>query len=228
MLPILLCNMNSFCCDYIIRQKVGGTCLSYGYVKQFPVLTDNQYSAQLFQFIISRFIELSFTSYSVINNNNTIYNGPPFIWDEERRFEIQCELDALYFHLYLGTQQEWEKNHNSTSQDFSASASDNTINPLLAYFKTPRKAVEYIMETFPIVKRKDEAKFGEYRTKLRILAIYDQMTPLFDGSSDKITISTYISALNPPPGPPCDENGNFIPSEKWDPNSWFPHIHKSK
>ncbi|MBP7333111.1 MAG: N-6 DNA methylase, partial [Candidatus Cloacimonas sp.] len=156
MLPILLCNMNSFCCDYIIRQKVGGTCLSYGYVKQFPVLTDNQYSAQLFQFIISRFIELSFTSYSVINNNNTIYNGPPFIWDEERRFEIQCELDALYFHLYLGTQQEWEKNHNSTSQDFSASASDNTINPLLAYFKTPRKAVEYIMETFPIVKRKDE------------------------------------------------------------------------
>ena len=155
-----------------------------------------------------------------------IYNGPPFIWDEERRFEIQCELDALYFHLYLGTQQEWEKNHNSTSQDFSASASDNTINPLLAYFKTPRKAVEYIMETFPIVKRKDEEEFGEYRTKLRILAIYDQMTPLLEGGADRIATSTYISALNPPPGPPCDENGNFIPPEKWDPNSLPSHIHQ--
>ncbi|HOQ77716.1 MAG TPA: N-6 DNA methylase [Candidatus Cloacimonas sp.] len=226
LLPLLLCNMNSFCCDYLIRQKVGGTHMTYNYVKQFPVLTDNQYSAQLFQFIISRFIELSFTSYGMTNNDVTIYNGPPFIWDEERRFEILCELDALYFHLYLGTQKEWEKSYNSSSQESSESASGNTINPLLAYFKTPRKAVEYIMETFPIVKRKDEEEFGEYRTKLRILAIYDQMTPLFEDSSDRIETSTYISALNPPPGPPCDENGNFIPPEKWDINSWPSHIHQ--
>jgi len=31
------------------------------------------------------------------------------------------------------------------------------------------------METFPIVKRKDEAAYGTYRTKDEILAIYDQM-----------------------------------------------------
>ena len=29
------------------------------------------------------------------------------------------------------------------------------------------------METFPIVKRKDEQKYGEYRTKLVILECYD-------------------------------------------------------
>lgn len=28
------------------------------------------------------------------------YSGAPFIWDEERRFQIRCELDAAYFHLY--------------------------------------------------------------------------------------------------------------------------------
>ena len=82
------------------------------------------------------------------------------------------------------------------------------------------------METFPIVKRKDEEEFGEYRTKLRILAIYDQMTPLLEGGADRIATSTYISALNPPPGPPCDENGNFIPPEKWDINSWPSYIHQ--
>src|SRR5690606_8016521 len=38
-----------------------------------------------------------------------------------------------------------------------------------------RDDVDYIMETFPIVKRKDEAKFGEYRTKRLILEIYDEM-----------------------------------------------------
>jgi hypothetical protein len=32
-----------------------------------------------------------------------------------------------------------------------------------------------IMETFPIVKRKDEKDYGEYRTKRVILEIYDEM-----------------------------------------------------
>ena len=33
----------------------------------------------------------------------------------------------------------------------------------------------YILETFPIVKRKDEQAHGEYRTKREILDIYDAM-----------------------------------------------------
>lgn len=64
-----------------------------------------------------------------------------------------------------------------------------------------RDDVEYIMETFPIVKRKDEAKYGTYRTKELILAEYDRMaaagvsltTPLIDGEN-------YTSTLAPPPG----------------------------
>src|SRR5262249_20174030 len=28
------------------------------------------------------------------------YDGPPFRWDEERRFLLRCELDAAFFHLY--------------------------------------------------------------------------------------------------------------------------------
>ena len=38
-----------------------------------------------------------------------------------------------------------------------------------------RDDVDYIMETFPIVKRKDIAAHGEYRTKRMILEIYDAM-----------------------------------------------------
>ena len=36
------------------------------------------------------------------------------------------------------------------------------------------------METFPIVKRKDEAAHGEYRTKRVILEIYDEMQQAMD------------------------------------------------
>jgi hypothetical protein len=66
------------------------------------------------------------------------------VWDEQRRFFMRCELDALYFHLYQ-------------------------IN---------RDDVDYILETFPIVRRKDEAAHGEYLTKRVILEMYDQMAAL--------------------------------------------------
>jgi len=41
-----------------------------------------------------------------------------------------------------------------------------------------RGDVEYIMDTFPIVRRKDEAAYGEFRTKRVILEMYDAMARL--------------------------------------------------
>lgn len=53
--------------------------------------------------------------------------------------------------------------------------------------------MDYIMETFPIVKRKDEQKYGEYRTKRVILKIYDAMTEAIR------TGQPYQTLLDPPP-----------------------------
>ncbi|MFJ9885301.1 Eco57I restriction-modification methylase domain-containing protein [Streptomyces sp. NPDC091287] len=66
-----------------------------------------------------------------------------------------------------------------------------------------RDDASYILDTFPIVKRKDEAAHGEYRTKNLILAEYDRMAaagltlenPLTEGES-----GSYRSTLTPPPG----------------------------
>ncbi|MEU3456739.1 DNA methyltransferase [Micromonospora sp. NPDC006766] len=68
-------------------------------------------------------------------------------------------------------------------------------------YGTSRDDVDYIMETFPVVKRRDEAKHGKYRIKELILAEYDRMAaagvsltnPLVDGEN-------YTSTLTPPPG----------------------------
>lgn len=40
-----------------------------------------------------------------------------------------------------------------------------------------RDAVASILVRFPIVRRKDEERYGEYRTKETILALYDEMCP---------------------------------------------------
>jgi len=90
------------------------------------------------------------------------FTGPPFRWDEERRFHLRAELDAAFFHLYgMG-----------------------------------RDDVDYILETFPIVRRKDEAKHGDYRTRFAILDIYDRMQRAID------TGVPYPTAIDPPPGDP--------------------------
>lgn len=47
-------------------------------------------------------------------------------------------------------------------------------------FGIARNDVDYIMDTFPIVKRKDNAAFGSYRTKEAILDIYDAMQVAID------------------------------------------------
>lgn len=46
---------------------------------------------------------------------------------------------------------------------------------LFHVFGLDRLEVSYVLDTFPIVKRKDEAAFGSYRTKDLILAAYDAM-----------------------------------------------------
>jgi hypothetical protein len=56
--------------------------------------------------------------------------------------------------------------------------------------------VAYILDTFPIVKRKDEAAHGEYRTKRVILQIYDAMQHAID------TGKPYHTLLAPLPADP--------------------------
>lgn len=68
-----------------------------------------------------------------------------------------------------------------------------------AYFHlygVEREDVNYIMDTFPIVKRKDEQKYEEYRTKRVILECYDSMATAIK------TGRPYQTILDPPPTDP--------------------------
>lgn len=63
-----------------------------------------------------------------------------------------------------------------------------------------REDVSYIMETFPIVKRKDIAKFGSYRTKELILNLYDRMAAAGLTLENSLPDLDEFSSLNPRPG----------------------------
>jgi hypothetical protein len=156
----LYANLASFVLDYVVRQKIAGTHLTYGYVTQLPVLPPSAYDEDwLYSFIQSRVLELTYTAWDIKPLARDLDDDdPPFRWDDERRFVMRAELDAAFFHLY----------------------------------GIDRDDVDYIMETFPIVKRKDIQHHGTFRTKNLVLDIYDAIT--------EATRTPYQTILDPPPG----------------------------
>lgn len=67
---------------------------------------------------------------------------------------------------------------------------------LIPSFGHARDDVDYIMETFPIVRKNDEKAHGEYRTKRVILEIYDEMAEAARSGKP------YQTRLDPPPADP--------------------------
>jgi hypothetical protein len=159
----LLTCINSLVFDYVARQTVAGVHMNFFLVQQLAVLPPTCYTEAHLAFLTPRVLELTYTAWDLAGfARDHGYDGPPFRWDEERRFLIRCELDALYFHLY----------------------------------GIARDDVDYILDTFPIVRRKDEAAYGEYRTKRVILEIYDAM------AEAERTGVPYQTRLDPPPADP--------------------------
>jgi hypothetical protein len=171
--------------------------LSNFILKQLPVFIPATYAQPcawsggtqtLQDWLLPRVLELTYTAWDLESfAQDCGWSGPPFRWDEERRFQLRCELDAAFFHLYLPATADgqWQ---------FLDSEPLATRHSLLAAFPTPRDAVAYIMDTFPIVKRKDEEKFnGDYRTKRTILEIYDALAESMKAGK------AYQTRLDPPP-----------------------------
>jgi hypothetical protein len=107
----------SFPLDYIARQKLGGVSMKYFTMRQFSVPPPEVFvsaapwdeSLLLSDWITKRVLELTYTAWDLEHfAQDCGYSGPPFKWDEQRRFLLRCELAAAFFHLYLGTPEDWE------------------------------------------------------------------------------------------------------------------------
>ncbi|KEF34439.1 type II DNA modification enzyme [Deinococcus sp. RL] len=138
-------SFDSFVLDYALRNSASQPSITFGMMYQLPVLPPSAFTPERLGFITPRVLELTYTAHDLTGFARDLgYAGPPFPWDEERRFWLRAELDALYFLLY----------------------------------GLERADVDYVMDTFPIVRRKDEAKWGTYRTKEAILSVCDELRAL--------------------------------------------------
>ena len=152
---LLLSCLNSIVLDYIARQKVGGTDIGYFHLDQLPIPSPPEYSNEQRTFLRTRVLELTYTAWDIQPFAKDLdYSGPPFRWDPERRFRIQCEIDAFYAHLYGLSREE------------------------LLFILDPHElhGPDYPGESFRVLKEKETERYGTFRTRDTILAIYDAMT----------------------------------------------------
>ena len=105
----LYANVSSIAFDYCARQKVGGLHLTYFTMRQLPAFRPEAYampapwapSTQIRDWFLPRVLELTYTAWDLkAFAEDCGDDGPPFIWDPERRFQLRCEIDAAFFHLY--------------------------------------------------------------------------------------------------------------------------------
>lgn len=141
---------NSFVFDFVARQKLAGLNVLFYIVKQLPVLAPEVLDQR-----------------TPWDANSSLRN-----WINTRVVELNyTAYDLRDFAQSLSADRPpvaWD----STRRESIRAELDAAFFHL---YGIERDDVDYIMETFIIVKRKDIAAHGEYRTKRLILEIYDAM-----------------------------------------------------
>jgi hypothetical protein len=161
---LLLGNITSFCFDYVARQKVGGTNASFFIVKQLPVLPPSTYAQPC-----------------PWDRSQTLAE-----WIKPRVLELTYTAHDLKPYAedlgYTGEPFLWDDKRRAVIRAELDAA-------FFHLYGISEADADYILDTFPIVKAKDEERFGTYRTKELILDCYRRMAA-----------GEFVSELSPPPG----------------------------
>lgn len=168
---LLYANLCSFALDYAARQKIGGTSLTYFIVKQLPVLPPSAYAVAAPWHAGTRLVE----------------------WLLPRVLELTYtawDLEAFGHDVgYKGAPFRWDPERRVLLRAELDAA-------FFLLYDLGRDDAAHVMDTFSVVRKNDEKAHGEYRTKRRILDIYDALAAATRAGT------VYQTWLNPPPADP--------------------------
>jgi hypothetical protein len=167
----LLANLNSFVLDFILRQMLGGNHVSDYILHQLPVIGPEQYDESR-PWCASLALET---------------------WIADRALELSFTSWALRGFAsdlgYSGPPFRYDEERRALVRAELDAC-------FFHLYGLDTEDVAYVMDTFPIVRRKDEERFGEYRTKRLILEAYEAM------AKASATGDPFQTRLDPPPADP--------------------------
>lgn len=149
-LALLIAQYNSFALDYILRQFLSQPSIPQGTFGQLPTLPPEAFERL----------------------DTLVGNGADWVIDRVAIL-VGSGIEMHSLVRELGRNDllpvKWDQERRAACRVELDAA-------MFLLFGIERGEVEHIMETFPIVKRKDVAASGSYRTKELILRVYDAMT----------------------------------------------------
>jgi hypothetical protein len=166
----LQANLSALVLDYVLRQKFSGTSLAYFVVRQLPVLPPAAYHRP--------------TPWQP--------DGPDLAsWVTDRVLELTYTAhDVTGYATDLGAGGRpyvWDPARREAIRAELDAA-------YLHLYGVRRDDAEHILDSFPVLRQRDERAHGEYRTKRLVLRRYDAMT-----ASTHLG-RAYEPVLDPPPG----------------------------
>ena len=184
--PLLVGNLNSFVVDWLARQRIGGNNLSLHVVQQLPLLPPSAYGERL------------------------PWAGVP-VGDWVRRYVAELAVTSSALSNFgvalgwLGPPFRWDPGRRRR-----LTAELDAL--FLHLYKVARDDAVHILNSFWIVRERDEKEFGTYRTKDLVLSAYDAMAVATQARP-------FLSDLEPPPG---DWRAAHLGRPDGDPGRWIP------
>jgi len=167
-LVCLMANLGSFVADYLVRQKTLQASLPMGVVYETALLQPALFAGP-----------------SPWRSDQPLHK-----WIAERVLELtytSWELQPFARDCdYHGPPFRWDEERRLLLRCELDAA-------FFHLYGIQRDDAEYILETFPIARRKEEVRHGRYRSKEITLEIYDSMQNAIDGGNN------YETFLSPPP-----------------------------
>lgn len=164
---MITADLTSFVHDYVARFKIGYVNLNFFIAKQLPVLPPSVYEAQ------SRWA----------STTNSEWIRPRILELTYTAWDLQGFAADLG---HAGPPYRWDTERRVLLRAELDAA-------FFHLYQVGRDDLDYIMDTFPIVRRKDEVEHGDYRTKRLIIERYDALT------ESMATGAEYKTVLDPPP-----------------------------
>ena len=181
----LLANLNSFALDYVARQKVSGTHLNFYLLEQLPVLVPDVYLDP-----------------APWHRRSSLGH-----WFGVRSVELSYTSDDL---RPLALDVGWAGPPFKWDEERRVAIRAEIDAAFFLLYGLSRQEVEHVIGSFPIVRQRDEAKHGTFKTRDLVLDALDAMAA---ASADR----PFVSRLDPPPG---DARAAHLPRPGEEPGRW--------
>lgn len=168
---MLLANLNSFVLDFVAKRKIGGTHVTFFVVEQLPILPPTTYDESA-------------------------------AWDQALTLVEWFSPRVLELVYTASDMAPFARAHGNHGPPFQWNAERRALlraeldAAFFHLYDLKREDVDYVMDTFWVVRERDVKAHGEYRTKRLILEIYDELAQAIQRGEP------YQTRLDPPPADP--------------------------